>query len=95
MSAYVLFEVKWKDQEARADYLRLLAPALAAHGGEVIARDNAPSPLEGALVEPGCSLVLLAFADRAAAERWHTSEEYRPAHEIRERAADTRAVAFG
>jgi uncharacterized protein (DUF1330 family) len=53
------------------------------------------SALDGSLVEPGASLVLLRFPDRAAAERWHASEEYRPAHEIRERGADSRAVAFG
>jgi uncharacterized protein (DUF1330 family) len=80
MSAYVLFEVSWNDQEAREEYLRLFFPALAAHGGEVVATDNAPGALEGSLVEPGSTLVLLAFPDRAAAERWHKSEEYRPAH---------------
>jgi len=95
MSAYVLFEVRWHDQAARGEYLRLFVPALAAHAGEIVATDNAPGALEGSLVEPGKTLVLLAFPDRAAAERWHESEEYRPALEVRQRGAETRAVLFG
>jgi uncharacterized protein (DUF1330 family) len=95
MSAYVLFEVSWHDQEARAEYLRLFLPALAAHGGKVVATDNSPGALEGSLLQPGSTLVLLTFPDRAAAERWHDSEEYRPALQIRERGGSTRAILFG
>ncbi len=78
---YYLVRVTVTDPAAFADYPRLVLPSIAAHGGRVLVQGAAPEVLEGSW--PCDAMVVLEFPDRAAAERWYDSEDYRPARELR------------
>jgi uncharacterized protein (DUF1330 family) len=93
MPAYVIAEIDVHDPEQYGAYTAAVPATLAAHGGRLVARSEAPTTLEGDW-EPE-RLVLLEFADVDAAKRWYASSEYTQARGLREGAATLRLVAFG
>lgn len=94
MSGYALADVTWSDEQGRKDYVALLGPSLAAHGGEVVAASRDVDVMEGEW-QPGEMTVLVSFPSRAAAMGWYVSEEYRAALEIRRRSSSSRFMIFG
>jgi len=84
--AYVLVDVDVTDPQAYQTYKEAAQRAVAAHGGRYIVRGGAAEVLEGDR-RPG-RLVVLEFADAAAARAWFHSPEYQAAAKLR-RAAST------
>jgi len=83
MAGYVIANVVWKDSESLAVYKRLMPPTVAKFGGRFLVCGGATEVLEG---EWSPALLVIEFPTQA--RRWYTSEEYRPALEIRQRAAE-------
>jgi uncharacterized protein (DUF1330 family) len=91
MSAYVIVETDVTDPEQYERYKAASPGAIAAGGGRFLARGGELDVLEGDW-QPS-RLVVLEFADLAAARAWYDSEVYRQARTLREGAARLRMVA--
>jgi uncharacterized protein (DUF1330 family) len=87
MTAYVIAEVDIRDAELYREYAKLTPGSITRHDGRFLVRGGATEALEGA---PPKRIVVLEFADRAAAERWYHSPDYSEALAIREKAAVSR-----
>jgi len=87
MTAYVIAEVDIRDPELYRDYVKLTPASITRHGGRFLVRGGAAEALEGAAPK---RIVVLEFANRAAAERWYRSPDYAEARAIREKAAVSR-----
>ncbi|QFS41984.1 DUF1330 domain-containing protein [Burkholderia cepacia] len=92
MSAYVVVDVDVYDEVRFAEYRKLGVPTIAAHGGRVLARSDDVVVLEGEWAPR--RLVVLEFDDLDAARRWHGSDEYQRARQLRLDAADTHSIAL-
>lgn len=86
MPAYVIADVRITDTAAYERYKALTPGAIAANGGRFLSRGGEMAVLEGAW-QPG-RVVILEFADMAAAKSFYDSPEYREAREARKGAAD-------
>ena len=85
MAGYVMANVVWKDSESLAVYKRLMPSSVEKYGGRFLICGGAMEVLEG---ERSPALVVIEFPTVEQARRWYSSEEYRPALEIRQQAAD-------
>ena len=85
MAGYVIANVVWKDAESLAVYKRLMPSTVEKYGGRILVRGGATEVLEG---DWSPALVVLEFPTVERARQWYSSEEYRPALEVRQRAAD-------
>lgn len=85
MPGYVIANVVWKDAESLAVYKRLMPSSVKKYGGRFLVRGGTMEVLEG---EWSPALVVLEFPTVERARQWYSSEEYRPALEIRQRSAD-------
>ena len=85
MAGYVIANVVWKDSESLAVYKRLMPSSVEKYGGRFLVRGGPIEVLEG---EWSPALVVIEFATVERARQWYSSEEYRPALEIRQRAAE-------
>jgi uncharacterized protein (DUF1330 family) len=90
MSAYIIADVTVTDAEKMARYREWSTKAMREHGAEVLVRGGAIEVLEGPWSPT--RLVVLRFADRAAARRFYESETYTHARGLREGAAIMRLV---
>ena len=80
--AYFMVQIKAKNfGELLERYARFAIPMLGKFGGEMIAGSASPTLLEGDW--DGNWAAVLRFPNMEAAERWYTSEEYRPLKELR------------
>lgn len=75
MTAYVIAQLTVTDPAGFEAYRRAAVPVVEAYGGRFLVRGNAISALEGDPERP--SVIVLEFPDRAAAERFYNSPEYR------------------
>ena len=82
MAAYVIVDIEITDPKRYDEYRRIAAPTVTAHGGRYVVRGGAVEKLEGAW-KPS-RLVVLEFPSAASAREWWSSEDYRPARELRE-----------
>ena len=85
MAGYVIANVVWKDSESLAVYKRLMPPSVGKYGGRFLVRGGSTEILEG---EWSPALVVIEFPTVEKARQWYSSDEYRPALEIRQRSAD-------
>lgn len=85
MSAYMIALVTVTDPEQFKQYAASAGPATVKYGGRYLARGGETSLFEGKM--PAERLVVIEFADRAAAETWYNSPEYQAAKKLREGAA--------
>lgn len=90
MAAYVVLDITITDAEAYETYKQMAPPSLAQYGGSYVARGGKTEVLEGEW-KPN-RVVILRFESVERAKQWLTSDEYRPAREIRNRAATTRMI---
>ena len=86
--AYEVHEVVVSDPETYAEYAKLAAPTVAAHGGRYIVRGGNGSAIAGEA--PAARVVILEFPDRDTAVAWRASPEYQVALKIREAASTSR-----
>lgn len=81
MPAYIIAEVQVTNSSGYEAYRPLAGASIAQYGGRFLARGGKAELLEGAQ-EPA-RLVVIEFADVAAAKRWYNSPEYQEALKIR------------
>ncbi|MFI7600702.1 DUF1330 domain-containing protein [Actinoplanes sp. NPDC049681] len=86
MTVYVLAQVSIQDRERYDRYAARFMPVLIRYGGRLLAADEAPVAVEG--VWPHDKVVLVAFEDQAAFERWANSPEYQEISKDRLAATD-------
>ena len=93
MPAYVVVSIEVNDPEGYGRYIPAAGKAIMAHGGEVLAADQATQVLEG----PARPVtVLIKFPDKAAADAWYHSDDYQAAARIRHASTDgTMVIADG
>ena len=90
MSAYIIADVTVTDAQKMATYREWSTRAMQEHGAEILVRGGEFEVLEGPWT-PG-RLVVLRFADRAAARAFYDSETYTHARSLREGAGVMRMV---
>ncbi len=90
MAAYILAQLDVHDAEGFQLYREKVAPLVERFGGRYLVRGGEITELEGKLSAP--RLVIIEFADRAAAERWYRSSEYQEILPLRLNCANGTAV---
>lgn len=88
MAGYYIGEIEITDLGAYEDYKPLAGAAIRSFGGEYLVRGGETESLEGAA--PKGRVVILKFPSVEVCKNWFSSEEYAPAHAIRDRAAISR-----
>lgn len=86
--AYLVAEVDVLDPAGFEDYRQAVAPMIARFGGRYLVRGGDVTPLEGQ--PPTSRIVVIEFADVAAARTFWDSDEYAPVAAIRHRTANSR-----
>jgi len=84
--AYLVAHIRVHDKEAFEKFKAMSGPAIADHGGRVLARNPSPDYREGDLRG---TTVLIEFEDMNAARGFYESEAYTAARAVRETAAET------
>lgn len=82
----VIATLRFSDLARYRAYQARFMDVFRRHAGEVLAADEAPVALEGEAVD---KVVVMRFADRAAAEAFLYSEEYQEISEDRRAGAQT------
>ena len=90
MPAYFIAEVEVTNPTAYEPYRALGGASVAQYGGRFIARGGKAELVEGS-PEPQ-RVVIIEFADAAAARRWYNSPEYQAALPIRLANSHARAI---
>ncbi len=90
MAAFIIFEVDVKDPERYAKNRDLIQPTLEPYGGRFIVRGGRVECLEGSW-NPS-RLVIVEFPSAEKAMEWWSSEEYRPAKQVRQETTDTEMI---
>ena len=81
MPAYIIAEVEVTNPVGYEAYRPLAGASIAQYGGKFIVRGGKAELVEGTK-EPA-RIVVIEFADTAAAKRWYNSPEYQEALKIR------------
>lgn len=82
MPAYVIAEIDVTNPAGYEAYRPLAGASIAQYGGKFLVRGGGASELvEGSA--PPKRVVVIEFADKAAAKRWYHSPEYQEALKIR------------
>ena len=90
MPAYVIVDITVHDPIQYEAYKQLAPPAIAAYGGQYLARGGKVATLEGDWT-PG-RLVILEFETAEKAKQWLDSPEYRAARQLRHASATTNMI---
>ncbi len=90
MSVYAIAQGKIEDRKKFDRYIAEATPTLLAHDAKVLAIDETPVIVEGAIDYP--RTVILEFESEAAFRRWYDSPEYTAAREHRLEAAQGRFI---
>ena len=90
MAAYILADITVTNPEQMAIYREWSSRAMQEHGAKVLVRGGDIEVLEGPWTPS--RLVLLEFADRAAAQAFYSSPTYVHARNLREGAGLMRMV---
>ena len=81
MPAYIIAEVDVTNPAGYEAYRPLAGASIAQYGGKFVVRGGKAELIEGTS-EPA-RVVVIEFADSAAAKRWYDSPEYQEALKIR------------
>ena len=90
MPAYLIAQLTVTDARAFEAYRAAVPEVIARHGGRYLVRGGEVEVLEGALTHR--RLVVLAFADMAAARRFYDSSDYQAILPLRLAAAEGTVV---
>ena len=92
MSVYVIGQITVRDATRWQDYLSRVGATIAQYGGDIQFRGGLSRIFAGD--SAGEKVVVIKFADQAAADRWHDSPEYQALIPLRDAAADVTLVSF-
>ena len=92
MSAYMLADVAWHNEEAHREYVAKFGGTLTKYGGHVLAGDPAPKILEGPWKVH--TLVIIEFPDMTSLNAWYTSPEYQPLIALRKSCTSDQDMMF-
>jgi uncharacterized protein (DUF1330 family) len=81
MPAFFVAEIETTDAAAMEPYRAAVPATIAQYGGRYLARGGATELVEGGPAPK--RIVILEFADAAAAKRWYNSPEYQKILPIR------------
>ena len=81
MPAYVIAEVEVSNPEGYDTYRPLAGASIAQYAGKFVVRGGKAELIEG--TQQPARIVVIEFADAAAAKRWYASPEYQAALKIR------------
>jgi uncharacterized protein (DUF1330 family) len=81
MPAYFIAEVDVTNSEGYEPYRALAGASIAQYGGRFVVRGGKAELIEGSPAPK--RVVVIEFADAAAAKRWYNSPEYQKALPIR------------
>ncbi|MFZ2006265.1 MAG: DUF1330 domain-containing protein [Stellaceae bacterium] len=81
MPAYIIAEVEVTNPAGYEAYRPLAGASIAQYGGKFVVRGGKAELVEG--TQEPARLVVIEFADTAAAKRWYNSPEYQQALKIR------------
>lgn len=90
MAAYIIAEIEVTDPAEYDRYRPLAAATVAQYGGKFASRGGNVQLLEGG--PPPKRMVVIEFADAAAARRWYDLPEYQEALKIRLAASKGRVM---
>ncbi|HLI10058.1 MAG TPA: DUF1330 domain-containing protein [Alphaproteobacteria bacterium] len=90
MAAYVIADVKVKNQETYDTYRKQVLATVEKYGGRFAVRGGAVEPLEGGWKPE--RIVVLEFPDAKAAKAWYGSKEYSPLIRLRQSASEGRII---
>jgi uncharacterized protein (DUF1330 family) len=91
MSAYVIAQIRWDDQEEYKRYIEAFKPLIARHQGVTLAASEDSSEiLEGVWPLPGA--VVMRFPSKNHVRRWIADPDYPAVAGIRHGAAETNLV---
>ncbi len=94
MAVYVVAQGRIENPEVLARYVERAIPTISAHGGRIVAFDETPEVIEGAVDLP--RTVIVEFPTREACRAWYDSPEYQAILPMRlESAPGTLIVANG
>lgn len=86
MSAYVIGQIKIKDEEKWLEYKSKVQGTLEPYGAKVLVRGSQIDSFVGILEYP--EVVIIEFESLQKAQEWYTSESYQSIVSIREKGAD-------
>lgn len=92
MSVYIVNNMTIRDREAYDRYVRAFWPLFLQHGGEVLAVQDGPEPLEGAW--PFSRTVILRMPSQEALDAWYHAPEYQEIAKIRKGAVESNIVVL-
>jgi uncharacterized protein (DUF1330 family) len=81
MPAYIIAEVEVTNPTGYEAYRPLAGASIAQYGGKFVVRGGKAELVEG--TQEPARIVVIEFADTAAAKRWYNSPEYQQALKIR------------
>jgi uncharacterized protein (DUF1330 family) len=81
MPAYIIAEVEVTNPTGYEAYRPLAGTSIAQYGGKFVVRGGKAELVEG--TQEPARIVVIEFADTAAAKRWYNSPEYQEALKIR------------
>lgn len=91
MSAYVIAQIRWDDQEGRNKYVEAFYSVFERHGGTVVvATEDQTEIIEGSWSLPGTVVMRFPSADHARA--WLADPDYQAVAQIRHQSAQTNLV---
>lgn len=90
MAAYLIIDITVHDPPTYDEYRQLVPPIVARHGGQYVVRGGDPRNVEGDWAPT--RLVVLSFADRAAALGFLDDPEYAPIKAMRHAAATSQGI---
>ena len=90
MTAYIIVEIDTRDEELMNEYRKHTPGLVSKFGGKFIVRGGHCTSLEGGWTP--ARMVVLEFPDRARAERFYHSEEYKPVLAMRLKAGHSKAI---
>jgi uncharacterized protein (DUF1330 family) len=92
MAAYVIGHIRVKDERSWERYRAQVGATITAHGGDVVTRGKSVRVLNGQSI--GDNVVILRFADIAAANHWHDSPSYQALVALRDQGADVTLTLY-
>ena len=91
MTGYAIFNINVNNPENYKEYVEKVKPTAEKYGGEYLVRGGNIEAKDTQLWEP-TRMVLVKFPNKASAEEFYESEEYKPFKEVRHKNASSTII---